>query len=1038
MRALFEPSVTRIQTADGRAVGGGLLVSECLVLTCAHVVAATLGQSEEIEGMLQGTVRLDFPLVAPGCACQAKVVHWYSQSDVAVLELDGLLPPEVQPVHLIAADDLWEHHFRAFGFPAGHEDGVWASGVLRGSTAAGWVQIEDVKETGYRVEPGFSGAPVWDEALGGVVGIVVAAERQAETKAAFVIPTQALLAAWPTLAQIHLDVQMEQLRAKRDADDVERHARRERLRVVNLRPLDVTHTFKDRVREAQALFEHLADSSVRFISVVGRGGMGKTALVSHVLADLEVRTPKVIIALEVPVSGIIYLSARSTGLGLERIYTDVGRMLGEPAASRLTARWAGSDISLIAKVEYLLEMLQDGLYVILLDNLEDVLTEGGDIAEEGLRLFVERCLAQPGGARLVVTSREEVRLPPAGLMGARCVPLRDGLPEGEAMVLLRDLDPQGDLGLRDAPEADLRRAAQLTRGVPRALELLAGILQEDLILRLSNLLDDTELFGEQVVEQLVAEGYRRLGEPERRVMEALAVFDRPVETTAIAYLLHPWYPGLNVQAALRRLVRGHFATVNRASGEFSLHPIDREYAYGQLLDSEEMEAYTRCNLELRAAEFYASIRKLEAKWTTIDDLIPQLYEFEHRARAEDYEGACRALEPIDADYLFLWGYYMRLVDMRRKLLERLTAPELQAVNLGRLGVACHELAQFDEAIGYYEKALSITRRIGDRRSEGIWLGYLGQSHRSLGRIRCAIELHEEALGIAREVGDRQSEGVWLGNLGRFYRLLGQIERAAKFDQEALTIAQQIGDHRSEGIWLGHLGFVYHALGQSEQAIRFHKEALSIACEIGHRQGEQTQLANLGLAYYVQGQLERAVKFYEEALIIAGEIGSRRGESYCLLGLGRAFLSLGDSSRAYECCCEACDLNVPQTSHLAMLALGITLLYRVDVSPGNTFEEAVALCQTMLSRTADLYGLHYALGTALVGQAVCDPRWVEEREREDLLTPALEEYRRALAITAAPGVVGDALLDLELIRAAGVEGLELAFELLEFAREKADA
>jgi len=36
------------------------------------------------------------------------------------------------------------------------------------------------------------------------------------------------------------------------------------------------------------------------------------------------------------------------------------------------------------------------------------------------------------------------------------------------------------------------------------------------------------------------------------------------------------------------------------------------------------------------------------------------------------------------------------------------------------------------------------------------------------------------------------------------------------------------------------------------------------------------------------------------------------------------------------------------------------------------------------------------------------------------------------ITAAPGIVQDAIRDLELIRAAGIEGLEPVFELLEEA------
>jgi hypothetical protein len=57
---------------------------------------------------------------------------------------------------------------------------------------------------------------------------------------------------------------------------------------------------------------------------------------------------------------------------------------------------------------------------------------------------------------------------------------------------------------------------------------------------------------------------------------------------------------------------------------------------------------------------------------------------------------------------------------------------------------------------------------------------------------------------------------------------------------------------------------------------------------------------------------------------------------------------------------------------------------------------------------------------------------EVGERAGLLVPALEEYRQALEICAAPGVVRDALRDLEMICAAGVEGLEMVFDLLEGA------
>ncbi|MEZ4644870.1 MAG: hypothetical protein R3E31_19425 [Chloroflexota bacterium] len=55
------------------------------------------------------------------------------------------------------------------------------------------------KRKNYAVQPGFSGTAVWDETLHGVVGMVVTAESKAETKAAFIIPTDKLIEAWPDL-----------------------------------------------------------------------------------------------------------------------------------------------------------------------------------------------------------------------------------------------------------------------------------------------------------------------------------------------------------------------------------------------------------------------------------------------------------------------------------------------------------------------------------------------------------------------------------------------------------------------------------------------------------------------------------------------------------------------------------------------------------------------------------------------------------------------------------------------------------------------
>jgi hypothetical protein len=133
--------------------------------------------------------------------------------------------------------------------------------------------------------------------------------------------------------------------------------------------------------------------------------------------------------------------------------------------------------------------------------------------------------------------------------------------------------------------------------------------------------------------------------------------------------------------------------------------------------------------------------------------------------------------------------------------------------------------------------------------------------------------------------------------------------------------------------------------------------------------------------------------------------------------------------------EASALDRPGISYPAELVIGIVLLYQGDSTAKAIWADVVGHCRTMVDETPDYYFVHYALATALAGQAVCNPFLIEESKRLDLLTPALTEYQRALDVCAAPGVVQDAIRDLELIQATGIEGLESVFELLTSALEQ---
>jgi serine phosphatase RsbU (regulator of sigma subunit) len=204
MSAPLRAAVVRIHGAGHSVTGVGFLVAARKVLTCAHVVIQALGQPAESVTELAGMrVRLDFPLLEgprkPLFAVVDAELRTTPGSDIAGLSLTEDPPAGATPAPLVLADDLWNHPIRVFGFPENADEGEWASGRLLETQGSGWLQLEDVKQTGRRVRPGYSGGPIWDDDLHAVAGMVVAADAGPGDKVAFAIPVRMLVEAWPTV-----------------------------------------------------------------------------------------------------------------------------------------------------------------------------------------------------------------------------------------------------------------------------------------------------------------------------------------------------------------------------------------------------------------------------------------------------------------------------------------------------------------------------------------------------------------------------------------------------------------------------------------------------------------------------------------------------------------------------------------------------------------------------------------------------------------------------------------------------------------------
>lgn len=200
---MTHPWRIRINDRAAAACGAGVLVSARHVLTCAHVVAdgdrPGNGFAVTFPGSTDSTPRpvrpVDggwFPMSADG------------RGDLAVLELDGPVPADVSPAPLGRGDDSTGHPVIAFGHPPTPSTGLWTRGVIIGSAGPGgeWLQVSGVAVVDRRIEPGFSGAGVFDEERKRVVGIVVAALVSGTDRIAWMVPLAVAARYWTPLADL--------------------------------------------------------------------------------------------------------------------------------------------------------------------------------------------------------------------------------------------------------------------------------------------------------------------------------------------------------------------------------------------------------------------------------------------------------------------------------------------------------------------------------------------------------------------------------------------------------------------------------------------------------------------------------------------------------------------------------------------------------------------------------------------------------------------------------------------------------------------
>ena len=637
-------------------------------------------------------------------------------------------------------------------------------------------------------------------------------------------------------------------------------------------------------REAEVAEAGALLGRTRLLSMTGPGGTGKTRLSLQVAAEAAEQYPDGIWFVELD-------AVRDAALVLPTI----ARTLGiADSPSRPT-------------IELLADELAGKTVLLVLDNFEQVVSAGADVADLLRRCPSVRCLVTTRIA-LHVSGEQEYPVPglPAPPDTSRLSEVeRRNLPAG-----LRDHDP-ATLTQFEAVRLFIARAgavrpgftvtnanapavagiAARLHGMPLAIELAAArvkLLSPDQILarldhHLATLTAGSRDLPErqQTLRGAIAWSYDLLDDGARRLLGRLSVFRGGFDLAMAEAVAGPADEvGGDVVDRVGELLDQSLVRLDEEPAEprFAMLETIREYAAEMLATGDDGETIPR-----RHAAAFRGLAQ---------EAAPHLRGADQRHWLDRLEGDLDNLraaldwsaehEPdIAVDLAFaLWRFWQQrgYLNEARARLEAMAARDwdLEPVQRARfaeaVGDICYWQSDRPAAVRWYDEALEVRRELGDRSEIANALfnrAYADMIVVMLGQIQpneldSARDRLEEALATYEELGDLGGQGNVIWGLGSFYYFSADAATAESWFRRSLELHRAAGDRTMEAWSLHMTGLSLIGQRRFDEGRTYAWHALRHFTDAGDIGGVILTVDDLAIVATAEGDVDRAARLWGAA------------------------------------------------------------------------------------------------------------------------------------------------------------------------------
>jgi predicted ATPase/DNA-binding CsgD family transcriptional regulator len=553
--------------------------------------------------------------------------------------------------------------------------------------------------------------------------------------------------------------------------------------------------------------------------------------------------------------------------------------------------------------EGLRSLIGDKNVLLLLDNLEQVVGSGSDIAalvEQCPRLHVVATSRMP----LRVVREHEFQLAPLALPGASSREPAESLLAYPALAVFveRARAARGTFELTAANADAVVAVCRRLDGLPLALELAAPRLRllvpDQLLARLDHALDTLRSGPrdspqrQQTLRATIDWSHSLLTASEQRLFRRMGVFAGGCDLAAVERVCSDDGGGDGTLDDLESLV--DHALVQADGDRLRMLETIREYAHERLVAAGEEDGtrarharhYTALAADIRAGiEGTAQVDAITSGIVEEGNLQDALETLSRAAEAGDADARESGLR-LCGDLWLYWhirGKHLTARKVSSWFLDGATGSNAKATCHVTAGLASWTLGQYEQANEEYSEASRLAGEVGDERVRCIaafmWgLGLL-QFDIDLARQRTA-----EAIELGRAIGFPWGEGFAGAIDGILQTVAGDLELARTRYADALALQQRLGDHEGAGLSLGGLAALAAGRDETALALDLYAQSLAAFATIGDRAEEARILSEVAWTYLAHDDAAAARAHFLESVDAYAELASVRGVGLSLIGL----------------------------------------------------------------------------------------------------------------------------------------------------------